>query len=134
MPEVLDLIPQRPPFVMIDRLTKCSFEDATTELLVRPDNILVDDGALSTTGLMENMAQTCAARLGWLNLHNNQGIQIGVIGEVRNCKFLRLPKVNEQLTTSIHIIEDLGVITLADATVKIGAEEIASCRMKIAPV
>lgn len=134
MPEILSLIPQRPPFVMIDRLVSCSLDDATTELTVRQDNILVDDGKFSTTGLMENMAQSCAARLGWLNTQSGKDVQIGVIGEVRNCKFFRAPNVGEQLTTNIHIIEDLGTITLASASVMAGEEEIASCRMKIATV
>lgn len=131
---ILDLIPQRPPFVMIDRLTQCSFDDAVTELTVRADNILVDEGKLSTTGLMENMAQSCAARLGWLNLKKNRAVQIGVIGEVRNCKFFRQPNVTEQLTTLVHIVEDLEIITLADVTVRVGDETLASCRMKIASV
>lgn len=134
MPEILSLIPQRPPFVMVDALTECSVDDATTEFTVKADNILVDDGKLSTTGLMENMAQSCAARLGWLNLRSDKGVQIGVIGEVRNCKFLRRPRVGEKLTTSVHIIEDLGIITLASTTVSVGDETIASCRMKIASV
>lgn len=132
MPDILSLIPQRPPFVMVDKLVSCSLDDATTELTVRQDNLLVDDDKFSTTGLMENMAQSCAARLGWLNTHNGKGVQIGVIGEVRNCKFLRSPSVGECLTTHIHIIEDLGVITLAYASVMVGDEEVASCRMKLA--
>lgn len=134
MPDILSLIPQRPPFVMVDRLVSCNFDDVTTELTVSEDNILVDDGKLSATGLMENMAQSCAARLGWINSNSGKGVQIGVIGEVRNCKFIRTPNVGEHLITNVHIIEDLGVITLASATVMSGEEEIASCRMKIATV
>lgn len=134
MPDILKLIPQRPPFVMVDRLTTCGGDEATTELTVRADNILVDDGKLTPTGLMENMAQSCAARLGWLNVNSGKEVQIGVIGEVRNCRFLRTPSVGERLTTTIRIVEDLGTITLASATVAVGDEEIASCRMKIAVV
>lgn len=134
MLDILSLIPQRPPFVMVDRLASCTVSDAVTELTVRHDNILVDDGKLSTTGLMENMAQSCAARLGWLNTNSGKGVQIGVIGEVRDCKFFRTPSIGEHLTTNVHIIEDLGVITLASATVMTGEEELASCRLKIAIV
>lgn len=134
MSEVLSLIPQRPPFVMIDNLLSCNDDDASTDLMVRSDNIFVDNGKLSATGLLENMAQTCAARLGWLNTCSGKNVQIGVIGEVRNCKFFRLPNVGERLTTNIRIVEDFGNITLADGSVLVGNEEIASCRMKIAAV
>lgn len=134
MSDILSLIPQRPPFVMVDRLVSCSFDDAATEFAVRQDNILVDDNKLSATGLMENMAQSCAARLGWLNTNSGKGVQIGVIGEIRNCKFFRQPNVGELLTTKVHIIEDLGIITLATVSVFSGEEEVASCRIKIATV
>ena len=63
-----ELIPQRPPFVMIDKLLSCDMVVTTTELEVREDNIFVADGRLTAEGLMENIAQTCAARMGYINL------------------------------------------------------------------
>ena len=65
--DVRDLLPQRDPFVMIDRLTHFEMNTSTTELVVSQSNIFVDDGRFSPSGMMENMAQTCAARLGFYN-------------------------------------------------------------------
>lgn len=131
---ITDLIPQRPPFVMVDRLISCCMTDAVTELTVRPDNIFCDDGKLSQPGMLENMAQSCAARMGWLCMIRNEGVRIGVIGEIKNCKFLRQPKVGELITTHVHIAEDIFNLTLADATMFIGEEEVARTTMKIALV
>ena len=36
-----ELIPQRPPFVMIDRLVSCDMVVTTTELEVREENVFV---------------------------------------------------------------------------------------------
>lgn len=131
---ITDLIPQRPPFVMVDRLTSCCMTDAVTELTVRPDNIFCEDGKLSQPGMLENMAQSCAARMGWLCMTRNEGVKIGVIGEVNSCKFHRQPKVGELITTHVHIMEDIFNLTLASATMMAGEETLASTTIKIALV
>ena len=66
--DVLTLLPQRPPFVMIDCLTH--FDDVLTasRFQVKADNIFMgDDGVLNSCALAENIAQTCAARMGYIN-------------------------------------------------------------------
>lgn len=131
---ITELIPQRPPFVMVDRLISCCITDAVTELTVSSDNIFCDNEILSQPGMLENMAQSCAARMGWLNKTRNEAVQIGMIGEIKNCKFVRQPKVGELVTTHVHIVEDIFNLTLATVTMKIGEEILASTTIKIATV
>ena len=83
-----ELIPQRPPFVMIDRLMSSDKVYSVTELEVRPDNLLVDNGRMSASGLVENIAQTCAARIGYINLNSGETVKIGVIGSISNLNIL----------------------------------------------
>ena len=45
--EMTSLIPQRPPFMMVDRILSCDDSDAVTEFMVRQDNILLDENKLS---------------------------------------------------------------------------------------
>lgn len=131
---ITDLIPQRPPFVMIDRLAMCDITDAVTELTVRGDNLFAEDGYLSQPGMVENMAQSCAARMGWLSMMRNETVKVGFIGEIRNCKFLRQPAVGESITTKVHIVEDVFNITLATTTMSVDGEVVATATMKIALV
>lgn len=140
-----ELIPQRPPFVMVDRLLHCGTTDALTELVVREDNIFVDGDELSAAGVMENMAQSCAARIGYISRTRaaeeaatkseaevTAGETIGVIGDIRECVFLRLPHPGETLRTHIQVIEQMMNLTLAELTTSVGEETIATARMKIA--
>ena len=127
-----ELIPQRPPFVMIDRLLSCDMVLATTELEVKEENVFVADGSFSAEGLMENMAQTCAARMGYINLSKGDKVKIGVIGAVSNFEIFRTPKVGERIITTIEVLEELFQITLARAEIKCGDETIAQANMKIA--
>ena len=61
------LIPQRPPFVMIDKLLSFSETTTTTGLSIRADNIFVENGLFKEPGLVENIAQTAAARAGYVS-------------------------------------------------------------------
>ena len=127
-----ELIPQRPPFVMIDRLVSCNMVVTTTELEVREDNVFVAEGRFSASGLMENIAQTCAARIGYINLCKGEKVKIGVIGAVSNFEVFRTPKVGEKIVTTVEVIEELFQITLAKAVVKCGNETLTEANMKIA--
>lgn len=129
---VTKLIPQRPPFVMVDRMLSCDKKNAVTEFLVREDNILLDDMQLSPAGIIENMAQSCAARMGYVNMMKGESIKIGYIGDVRDCVIQRLPKCHELIQTHIQIVEEVFHLTLAYVHLEIDGETIASSRMKIA--
>ena len=127
-----ELIPQRPPFVMIDKMLSFNMTVTETQLEIRADNVFCKEGHLSAEGLMENIAQTCAARMGYINLTKNEAVKIGVIGSVNNFEVFRTPKVGEVITTSIEVLEEMFQITMVNAVVKCGDETLAQANMKIA--
>ncbi|MDR1918373.1 MAG: pseudouridylate synthase [Tannerellaceae bacterium] len=130
--DITDLLPQRHPFVMIDKLLDFDKERVQTSLQVRKENIFCDEGCLSESGLIENIAQTCAARMGYINKYIcDESVKLGFIGSIRNMEILRLPQIGEVLTTEILIVEEIFQMTLVHAAVSIGEERIASCEMKI---
>ena len=127
-----ELIPQRPPFVMIDKMLSFDMTVTVTQLEIRADNVFCKDGRLTAEGLMENIAQTCAARMGYINLNKNEAVKIGVIGSVNNFEVIKTPKVGDVIVTSIEVIEEVFQITMAEAIVKCGNEILAQANMKIA--
>ena len=131
--DILKLLPQRPPFVMVDKLLYCDPETTKTALTVHEDNIFADRGVLSEAGLIENIAQTCAARTANTNKDTggNGSVKIGFIGAIRNQEIARLPKIGETLVTQVNTISEVFHMTLVNATVSIGDEIITSCEMKI---
>ena len=129
---ITSLIPQRPPFVMVDRVLSCEEAETVTELVVREDNIFLDDMVLAPAGIMENMTQSCAARMGCINREQKDSIKIGFIGNIRNCTINRQPRCHEILHTYIEIVEEVFNLTLANVTTKVGDDVIASASMKIA--
>ena len=127
-----ELLPQRPPFVMIDRLLSSDEVYSVTELLVREDNLFIENERLTASGLIENIAQTCAARIGYINLSKGATVKIGVIGAISNLNIARTPKVGEKLTTTIKLLEEVFQMTLVEAVVMSGNEELVHANMKIA--
>lgn len=131
--DIHELLPQQEPFVMIGSLVHFDKTLTITETEVRQDNIFVDQGNFSASGLMENIAQTCAARIGFVNKYIlKKGIQLGFIGAVRNFEVLELPKVGDVITTRVEVKEEVFGMTLADAIITCGEKVLVTSEMKIA--
>jgi predicted hotdog family 3-hydroxylacyl-ACP dehydratase len=126
------IIPQRPPFMVVDRVTFCDETDATTEYTVADNSILLDGNTLSAAGVIENMAQSCAARMGCVDLLHGEPIKIGYIGDVKDAKIFGLPAIGDTIQTNIHIIEDILNLLLAEVCVTSNGHTIATARVKVA--
>lgn len=129
--DILTLIPQRRPFVMIDRLLSFDEIESSTDFVIKEDNIFCKDGLFLETGIMENIAQTCAARIGYININNNESVKIGVIGSIKDLIITKLPKVGATLLTKVKVLSEVFAITLVEAEVYDNDELIAKCEMKI---
>lgn len=131
--DVHDILPQEEPFVMIGKLVKFDNRHIVTETEIKEENIFVDEGLMSVSGLIENIAQTCAARIGYANKFIfKKGIQIGFIGAIRNLEVLSLPRVGEKIITQVDILEDVMGMTLANASVYVDERLLIETEMKIA--
>ena len=118
---------------MIGKLIHFDRQLTVTRTTVEPSNIFVEQGSMTAAGIVENIAQTCAARIGYVNKYILlKGVHIGFIGAVRNFEIVRRPVVSEVLTTRVEVKEEVFGMTLANATVTCGDELIASTEMKIA--
>lgn len=129
--DILKLIPQRPPFVMIDRLVASDGLNTSTTLLVTRQNVLLANGYLSEAGLIENIAQTAAAKAGYEALKNNEPVKTGYIGAIKNLEVFSLPKVNDLLETEVTVDNQIFDVTLISGRVKCNGELLAQCEMKI---
>lgn len=130
--DITTIIPQRPPFVMIDQLVNCDEVCSGTNFLVKAGNVLVADGELSEAGLIENIAQTAAAGLGYISLKKNTPVVIGYIAAIKNLEIFALPKTGDKIETGVTIINQVFDVTIIAGEVKRGTTVLAKCEMKIA--
>ena len=130
--DVHTVLPQQEPFVMIDRLVHFEMMTSTTETEIRADNIFVDNGRFSASGMMENIAQTCAARVGFYNKYIlKKDVQVGFIGAIRNYVVHELPQVGSTITTRVDILEEIFGMTLANAEITCEGRTIATAEIKL---
>ncbi len=131
--DLLRLIPQRNPFIMVDSLEVSGDTCAATTLTVRHDNyFMLTDGKLAETALIEHMAQSCSALAGHHALSKESSIPpVGIIGEVRHFVCHRRPHAGEQLQTNVNFDITFGNVTLATGLSTAGEELIAEVKLKI---
>jgi predicted hotdog family 3-hydroxylacyl-ACP dehydratase len=129
--DIRSLIPQAPPFVMVDTLLFSDEKTARTDFSIRADNVLVENGAFSAAGLMENIAQTAAAGMGSIAGVTIQPVSPGYIASVKNLEIALLPRVGDLLITAITIEARVLDIVVISGTITCKGIVIATGEMKI---
>ena len=130
---ILDYIPHRTPFVMVDEILYCDLEQCRTQFSIKADNLLVNRNRLSEGGVMEHVAQSCAARIGYISLHiKHEPIRVGVIGAIKNFRMIRYPMVGEVLETEVKAIAEFMDMTVLEAKVFSNDVLVAEGEMKVA--
>jgi predicted hotdog family 3-hydroxylacyl-ACP dehydratase len=130
---VRELLPQQGKFVMIDRLRYFHETVVISSIIVDKDNIFVEKDVFTESGIIENIAQTAAARMGYIGkCVDKNGVKLGFIGEIKNLVIERCPHVGEELTTSVEIITEIFSTLMIQAKVNVNNELIAHGSMKIA--
>lgn len=132
MYKIAELIPQRAPIVMVDEFLGVEERNVSrSQLTVRKDNIFVEGGVMDECGVIEHIAQSAAARIGYICREAGRDVPLGYIGSVNEFHLLAHPRVNDTIVTTIEIIQEVFNISLIEAHCCVGGNCIASCRMKI---
>ena len=116
---------------MISELLHSDESSTRTSLLVTEENIFVEKGLFREPGLMENIAQTAAARAGYMARMANLPVQVGYIGAVKNLEIAGLPKTGDEIITEIKIKDQVFDVTIISGTIWCKEEVVAQCEMKI---
>jgi len=128
---IYELIPQRPPIVMVDKFYGIEGDKSFSGLTITEENIFCQDDILQETGVIEHIAQSAAARVGYIAMEQKEPVPLGFIGSVDKMKIYDLPRVGSELKTTITVMQEVGDITLIAAETKSGELLMAEGRMKI---
>jgi predicted hotdog family 3-hydroxylacyl-ACP dehydratase len=129
--KILNLIPQRSPMVMIDELVESDEQLTKTRLFIRDTNIFCHNGVLTEPGLIENIAQTGAARIGYAAAINNKMPPLGFIGAITNMNIFFLPRVGTELLSTIFIEYEIYNASIVRAQIENIGKLICECKLKI---
>ena len=127
---VEDLIPQKFPFVMIDKMFSFSNEALTSGLKVTKNNIFVINDIFTESGIVEHMAQSVALHTGYQFYLKKETAPKGYIGSIKELSIFKLPKTDSEIQTTVTILHEFAGITLVDLVTKFNGEIIAMGQMK----
>lgn len=129
--DIIELLPQRPPMVMVDKMIACDNNHITTQLTIREENLFSFQGHFQESGLIENIAQTAAALSGYQAKLNDKNVKLGFIGSVRNLEIISLPAVGSQIETSVEVTGQVMNVDMIKGEIRQNNQVIAQCEMRI---
>ncbi|CAM3575145.1 hypothetical protein [Flavobacterium saliperosum] len=125
-----NLIPQKFPFVMVDKLLSFSEDEVVAGLTVSEDNIFVTDGIFQESGLIEHMAQSVALFTGYQFHLKNEPAPTGYIGSIKSITIAELPKLEAEIETTVNVLQEFMGVTLVDIVSRVNNKEVARGQMK----
>jgi 3-hydroxymyristoyl/3-hydroxydecanoyl-(acyl carrier protein) dehydratase len=129
--DIIPLIPQKPPFVMVGKLLYTDEIEARSSFLIEEGNVFVRDGYFQEAGLLENMAQTAALGAGYQAKRENRPVVSGYIAAINNLEIFGLPRTGDELITEVKIENHIFNVTVISGKVWNNGEVIASGEMKL---
>lgn len=125
-----NLIPQKFPFVMVDKVLDFGENFITSGFTVEETNIFTENSIFQEAGLIEHMAQSVALYTGYQFFLKQEPAPTGYIGSIKSIEIFQLPKVNDNLVTKVNVLQEFAGITLVDISVLLNEVEIARGQMK----
>lgn len=135
-PNIETLIPQRKPFLFVDRVLSFNGESIQTEFLMHegldffqghfPGNPIVP-GVI----LQEALFQTGAA---FMALKNKEGNGLGVVTRVQNAKFKNMVRPNELIEMSVELTESVSNASYMKGTTKVAGKTVLVIEFAVASI
>jgi predicted hotdog family 3-hydroxylacyl-ACP dehydratase len=108
--DIKKYLPHRAPMLMVDMILEMDDEKVETIFEIKQNNIFIENGFFTESGLVENMAQTCSSVVAkdyFVDENKNDKIDVNVVGFISGIKTLNiyfLPEVNNVIYTKALLV------------------------------
>lgn len=134
IPDILELIPQRPPFLFVDKIIERSENKITTTLKLTgnedffkghfPGNPIMP-GVLLQEALFQSGAALMAGRAGG---------GLGVVTRVQNAKFKNMVRPGDELVMNVELTESISNAHYMKGTTKVDGKTVLVIEFAVASV
>lgn len=103
---IQEYLPHREPLLMVDGIIELCKEKVITKFSIQADNIFLFNNQLQESGLIENMAQTCASIVGqsFFDDQSNDTKVIGFITSIKKVNIFSLPHLGQEIITKAKLV------------------------------
>lgn len=116
---------------MIGKLLEVTGTKTVTSLFIKDDNLFCSEGFFREPGLIENMAQTAAAGVGYNSTKDGKEPPVGFIGGLRNLHIYELPGVGSEIRTEVTVEHEVFDASMVNGKTYMEGRCIAECELKI---
>lgn len=119
--EIQKYLPHQPPMLMVDDILSMNEKEIITSFRLRKDNLFVQNGVFSESGIIENAAQTCSAIIGRPFFSESAKKKFTISGYISKIKYIEiffLPKVNSVIQTHAELISFYEANNVFNCTMK----------------
>ncbi len=137
--DIQQYLPHREPMLFVDTIFWLEKTYVEALFTIKPTQLFIQNEYFTEVGLLENMAQVCSTIIGqnyfvnFADLH--KGDVTGFISTIKRAEILKLPKINQTITTKSTLLEvydyDEFTISLMQAIVVLDEEIIATATMNL---
>lgn len=128
---IVDLIPQRSPFIFVDSFYGEKGGEFCCGFTPNDRTLFTKMGYMYEAGIVENMAQSAAASTGWSYRERGDSVPVGYIGAVSDFELYKLPNVGIEIKTFVRFCGEFGGISLVETESRQGDDLIAKGKLKI---
>ena len=137
--DIQQFLPHRRPMLFVDTIIWIEKTYVEALFTIKLNQLFIQDEYFTEIGLLENMAQVCSTIIGqnyFINFSDlHKGDVIGFISTIKTAEILRLPKINQTITTKATLLEvfdyDEFTISLMESKVMIDEEVFATSTMNL---
>jgi len=124
-------LPQRDPFVMVESLWINNETTTVTSLTILAENVLCENGLFTESGLLENMAQTAAVRVGYGFIEAGLEVPVGFITAIKDFKIQAYPKIGNVIYTEAEHVNDVMNFSIVKGRVYVNQQLIAEAEVRV---
>lgn len=134
--QIMEIIPHRPPMLLVDEITELTEDGATGTLHLTGEEFFFQghfpgNPIMPAVFRLEALAQVGAVAL--LSRPENQG-KTAVYTGIDKAKFRAMAKPGDTLVMTIKLVKMRGPLAVAEGVVMVGDEKVAEAEIKCAVV
>ena len=119
------------PYIMIDNLIKATEEGFVTDFEISPDNIFLEERLFREYGMIENIAQSGAVGLVFMNSESQNGIVDGFLVGISKLNVHGLPGIADRILTTVKPMAYYANMVMLKGEIKLNNRLLLDCEIKL---